>query len=176
MMTRQKKLLFTLAFVFIVPGMLAILLYKYPGFLGGLPTNKGTFITPAKQVSYLPTEGKGWHVLVWCEDGCSEACLGRMDEMARMRLALGRKLYDVNIWLLHDKETKACSAKTQEMLKANAIRYQATTDNILDTESDAEAFVADPRGYLILKYMKESPVTKHIYDDLKHLLSAKGGS
>lgn len=171
MVKRTYKIFLALVVVFIAPGVLAFLFYKNPSWLGGLPTNKGVLVKPVTQVSYLPAENKGWHVLLWCQKGCDAECLGHLDELARMRLAMGRRLYNVNIWLLHPQTEAACSSDTQQVLKDQSIQYKSTAEHPINSADDAFVFLADPKGYLVLKYIQNTPVAKHIYSDLKHLMS-----
>lgn len=171
MIKRSHKMLLALAFVFMAPGILAIIFYMHPEWLHGLPTNKGQFITPPRKVAFLsPGESSDWHILLWCKQGCNDSCLKQVDELARMRLALGRRLYQVDLWLLEPKEMPSCTSEVQAALQAQDVKIQPLT--IDDGAAlNSPLFLADKKGYLVLEYTNDSAV-KDIYTDLKRLLSS----
>ncbi|MDF1677105.1 MAG: hypothetical protein P1U32_00210 [Legionellaceae bacterium] len=173
----RKKVLFALFLVFLAPGMLAILFYMHPDWLSGLPTNKGILIQPATQVSFLEQDSKDkWHLAVWCPRGCDETCLATLDKMARVRLALGRRLYQVDLWYLQGHAGKTCGKTSEVALTSGGVK-----SHILSTEEEsrvpvlsnqAKVLLIDPNDYLVLEYPVDGK-PEDVFQDLKRLLNTR---
>ncbi|MDX2346342.1 MAG: hypothetical protein QNK11_05690 [Legionella sp.] len=176
---RSKKTLIALLLVFIAPGVLAVLFYMNPNWLAGLPTNKGVFIRPAVKLSSLGgdvADKDKWHLVVWCPKGCGAACLDAVDEMARVRLALGRRLYQVDLWVLQGQTGVICNQDIAKAFKAKAIKTRALSSDeqlavsVLDDKP--KIFLADPNQYLVFEYTEKNK-PNDVFQDLKRLLSAQ---
>ncbi|MCH9756417.1 MAG: hypothetical protein K0U37_04390 [Gammaproteobacteria bacterium] len=174
---RRKKILIALLLVFVAPGILAVLFYMNPSWLGGLPTNKGLLIRPPVELSYLDAASEDkWHLTVWCPKGCDTSCLQSLDEMARVRLALGRRLYQVDLWLLEGEEGGRCDQHTVEALVKEDVKSrvllakeQATVPLLQDIP---KVFLADPKKYLVLEYAMTGKAAD-VFQDLKRLLNTR---
>ena len=174
---RNKKIWLALLLVFIAPGILAFVFYMNPSWLRGLPTNKGLLIRPPVQMSFLDMPSKGkWHLTVWCPKGCDAACIHTLDEMARVRLALGRRLYQVDLWLLQAKQGELCQQKVADALKAEDVRTQMLSAeeqaSMTLFDGNEKVFLADPNQYIVLEYAASGKASD-VFQDLKRLLNTK---
>lgn len=174
MTKRNFVTLLLLALLFITPGVAALLYFQHPQWLEAASTNKGRLLNPPYFLEELALGKKKWHFIIWYPQSCDTACLQTVDKLARIRLALGRRLYEVEQWLLlkENEDTEALKKELQQQdirvlsLKENEQKY-AEFDN------KPEIFIANPDGYLVLAY-DEAANPKDIYQDIKHLLSANG--
>ena len=91
--------LLLLILLFALPGLTAYFFYFNPQWLGTTTTNKGAFLNPPLLVPSLGGHSK-WRLVLWSPVTCETSCLEHMDQLARVRLALGRRLYDVEASLL----------------------------------------------------------------------------
>jgi hypothetical protein len=177
---KRKKILLALLLVFLAPGALAILFYMNPSWLGGLPTNKGQLIRPAIQLDGLvnPKTADMWHLVVWCPAGCDTACLNTVDDMARVRLALGRRLYQVDVWMFQPETGAMCAKNIVGALTEAAVKTQVLSASeqeavsILKTQTASKIFLADPSQYVVLEYAAKGE-KQGVFQDLKRLMNTR---
>jgi len=175
-LTRTKWVLLLLVLLFAAPGLLALVFYKHPAWLAALPTNKGEFIQPAVPLKLLDNPKEKWSMVLWCPAGCNIACVQEFDQLARTRLALGRRLYQVDLWLLQAANTTVCSPDVKQTLDAQDVNLRAVSVDeqaeALLLQQDMKTFLADPDNYMVLQY---SPKNKpeDVFHDLKRLLSSR---
>lgn len=171
---QKKKTLILLCFVFMAPGILAFVFYNYPHLLRGMPTNRGKLIQPPIKIT-LPevalTTDK-WHVLVWCHEGCDSQCLTILDEMARVRLALGRRLYQVDLWLLENQNQPRCASSTLKTLSQVAVHHAVVSPNIMLFQAQTKIYLMDPNHFVVLEYQPRGKPSD-VFQDLKHLLNTQ---
>lgn len=165
--------LFVLVLVFITPGVAAYFFYKHPTWLGISRINEGHLLQPAVQVTSLPSKAK-WRIVFWAPKHCQASCMQELDVLARVRLALGRKLYQVEQLLLLGQQATPLDNKQRAELEDKDFRVEvlaAAEQNKLDVLAKKPTiYLMNPDNYLILHYApKQNP--EHIYKDLKLLLS-----
>ena len=172
---RHYVTLLLLVFLFATPGLSAYFLYFHPQWLSTTTTNKGEFLNPPVLLLALATDSK-WRLVLWSPETCEKTCLEQWDKLARIRLALGRRLYDVDLSLVLGAEAGALPVTLSKALPApgmSVITLPARESQQLTVlHPHAELFIANPDHYLVLAY----PVTAEP-DDLFHdikLLLAKG--
>lgn len=174
MKTHSSKIyiLLLLAFMFAAPGITAYIFFQNPSWLGSSKINKGTLISQPQVLSALDG-AKKWRIIYWTPNKCASACLKQLDVLARMRLALGRKLYSVDQWLILGSNAPTLSDKLTKLLKDQDFhRVQLTEDEMKKASlpEHAMVYLANPDQYLILSYLAEvNP--DDIYKDLKLLLN-----
>ena len=99
-----------------------------------------------------------------------------MDKLARIRLALGRRLYQVDALLLENDQAPVLSASFAQQLKDQDMRTRQLSHQeaqaLKPWSSHPAIFIANPEGYLVLSYTANAE-PKSIYQDLKHLLHSK---
>lgn len=124
-------------------------------------------LAPALRVDLSNPKGK-WQLILWQPGDCEQACLAQLDKLGRIRLALGRHLYEVEERLVLPSGVKL-PEKTARILQDQDMRYQNLT--ALQMPSSAKVYIANPDNYLILSYSLAAKPAD-IYQDLKHLLNA----
>lgn len=175
MFKHRYFILMLLALVFIAPGLLAVFFYHHPEWMGNRLTNKGTLLNPPIQMAF-PGDGSKWRLILWRPEGCEKRCLQQLDQLGRVRLALGRRLYQVESWLLYGDAENPLSEAVAEMLQEadiHSLKYQpnkAGSESVLPNH--AEIYLMNPAGFLVLAYQTTTK-PDHIYHDLKRVLNIK---
>lgn len=168
---RNYVVLMLLALVFACPGLAALAFYKHPQWLGSSAVNKGQLLSPAEHVPGIHAKPK-WRLVLWSPNACDAVCRQQLDKLARVRLALGRRLYEVDEWLittvplpnalhqaLNDQDIHTLLLSPDEKTKPGAL------------DKKAHIFIANPDDYLILTYQLDDK-PENIFHDLKRLLSS----
>lgn len=165
--------LLVLVLMFAAPGIAAYIVYQHPNWLGNAKINKGTLLNPPVLLNALKGQNQ-WRIVYWTPDACEQSCLKQLDVLARVHLALGRKLYQVDQWLILSKQETSLSPEVTAQLKELNFKLghlsQVEMNQSMTLFSDAKIFLADPNNYLILSY-PEQVNPDDIYKDLKLLLN-----
>lgn len=175
-LTRTKWVLFFLVLLFAAPGSLALMFYKHPAWLAALPTNKGEFIQPAVPLKVLDNPKEKWGMVLWCPAGCNTTCVQAFDQLARTRLALGRRLYQTSLWLLQPENSTVCAPEVKQAFDAQDANLRTLSADeqaeALLLQQDMSVFLTDPSNYMVLQYLaKHKP--EDLFHDLKRLLSSR---
>lgn len=168
---RNSVVLMFLALIFITPGIFALIYFKYPQLQIGGTTNSGTFVKPAYLLPELGADKK-WTIILWRSTRCDDECIKTLDKIGRVRLALGRHLYEVNLLLLLGADAASVPAENASLLKDNGVDIVKSSRLEMTSivHNDNTIFLANPDDYLVLSYA-ESSKPDAIFHDLKHLLS-----
>lgn len=172
---KQTIVLFILALVFVAPGLAAYLFYQHPSWLNSKTTNKGQLLNPPVLFSALDNQQAKWRLLLWNPQSCHTTCLKQIDKLARIRLALGRRLYNVEQWVVIGQAANAFPQGMINALTEQDIHYwQAAAQPKLESilGSQAQVFIVSPENYLVLTYPL-SANSADIYHDLKQLTTDK---
>lgn len=168
-----KYYLLSLIILFATPGIAAYFLYQHPSWLGSATINKGTLLHPPISLNALDRNTK-WRIIYWSPGVCDKGCLQRLEILAKIRLALGRKLYQVDQWLILGDKAPSLSNEAKTFLKeidfkvAQLSGADASIQDVLFSEP--KVFLADPGNYLVLSYASQvNP--EDVYKDLKLLLN-----
>lgn len=173
-LSRNFLMVVLLAVVFLAPGLAAIYFYQHPQWLMGHSTNKGDFVKPPMKIKSLVSTEKKWHLVLWSSGGCDESCFQPIDQLARIRLALGRRFYEVDQALLTGPYSKPTLPELLDVLQKNKIgtlqlpRNEAST--LYAYSEEARIFIANPDGFLVLCYAT-TVNPDDVYHDLKQLMS-----
>lgn len=174
MVRRNYLVLLLLALLFAAPGIAAYLFYLHPQWLGAATTNKGHLLNPPELLPVVNAKQK-WRLILWNQGDCEAACLAQVDKLARIRLALGRRLYEVEQWLILATEAQQLPDSLKKALTEQDIQVQRLSaeerKNSRSLEGKSQVFIANPSGYLVLAYALTSK-PGDIFHDLKHLLSS----
>lgn len=172
MKTKRIITLILLLTIFILPGIGALVLYKHPEWWEVVRTNKGALVNPP--VAFVPVgpEDK-WHMMYWYPGACDAQCEKQIDRLARLRLALGRHLYQVDLWVLVPDSTYSLDSVMMAKLKDADINLYRVKDKDLKRypalTAKSEVYLANPDHYMVLTY--QVPVKlNHMYHDLKQLI------
>lgn len=175
-LTRTKGVFLALVLLFAAPGFLALVFYKHPAWLAALPTNKGEFIRPSMQLNLLDNPKEKWNMALWCPTGCDTTCVKTFDQLARTRLALGRRLYQVDLWMLQPQNSAVCSPFVKQAFDKQDVNLRRISREEQNTiallKSKIKIFLVDPNNYMVLQYSSENK-PEDIFHDLKRLLSSK---
>lgn len=171
--TRNYLILACLLGVFIAPGITAFLFYQNPQWVGAKSTNKGQLIAPPIMLNDLGQEKK-WHIILWNPHACEKTCLQEIDRLARVRLAMGRRLYNVNVWLMLDESAPLLTKENTKKLAQEAILVKRLSKVMSQTLKrlypNEQIFIADKDNYLILAYTLDAK-SADIFHDVKQLLT-----
>lgn len=171
-MKRNNLLLLLLVFVFLAPGLAAYLFYSHPDWLNSGTVNRGTLLNPPQQLTPATASHK-WRIMLWNPQPCQTACKQQLDRLARIRLALGRRLYEVEQDLVTRTATEELSAEDYKTLREQditLIRLSSEQKDKLSALTDnAQIFIVNPENYLILSYAVNAQ-SSDIFHDIKHLL------
>lgn len=162
-----------LTLIFVAPGITAYFFYQHASWVGSAGVNKGILLNPPVVLNAIKGEPK-WRIIFWNPSICNKKCLNQLDTLARMRLALGRKLYQVDQWLILSDKAPSISLETQLALKGMDFKIAQLSTAEINAQAallaEPKVFLADPNDYLILSYpFKVNP--DDIYKDLRLLLN-----
>lgn len=165
--------LLLLAVIFVAPGIAAYLFYKNPSWLGSSKINKGNLLSPPVALKSLDSNAK-WRIIYWTPDGCDKTCLKQLNLLGRVRLAFGRKLYQVDEWLILSNKDSLLAEELKPILKEQDIHVAALSlaemAKLENLSPHAKIFIENPDNYLILSYQPGGN-PDDIYKDLKLLLN-----
>ena len=175
---RYYFILCALVFLFAAPGLSAYFFYFHPQWLSSVTTNKGQFVNPPILVPALHSKTTKWQFVLWRPDGCDASCMKQLDQLARVRVALGRRLYDVDLVLLMSANVSSISGAHAKILSEQSVsdvRLSASeSDKMTPMYSKPMFFIANPDHYLVLAYQTSSQ-PDDLFHDIKLLLT-KGTS
>lgn len=168
------SVLLLLTILFMAPGFAAYLLYQHSTWIG-TKTNKGRLLSPPIAFSFFKETAK-WHIVFWQPSVCKKACMQQVDLLARVRLALGRKLYQVDQWLILGDTDAEPSTKLKQILAERDFNVgywpSAKMDHLFKRNSPAAIFLVSPENYIILSYALNAK-PDDMYKDLKLLLNTE---
>lgn len=165
--------LLLLTIMFAAPGIAAYVFYQHPSWLGSTRVNKGTLLSPSVELKAFDEKTK-WKIVLFNPGQCKKECLEHLNLLARVRLALGRRLYEVDEWLLLDEQSAAQAEEMRPLLKDQDIHVatlSAKDKSVLSSLSgENRIFIANPGQFLILGYNAQvNP--DDVYKDMKLLLN-----
>lgn len=164
-----------LILVFVAPGLLAYFYYHHPHELGLSQINKGTLLSPPRLLTLNKSDSK-WRLIVWRPFTCETGCIEQLEQLARMRLALGRRLYNLDLYLLLGGQEHALTEKLIERMRQEDIHVLKSTANTVTDgfklPPKPQVYLEDPHGYLVLSY-PQNVNPSDIFHDIKRLLNAK---
>jgi len=165
--------LLLIALVFAAPGISAYIFYKHPLWINSNSNNKGILLTPPVLLPLAQQDKLKWKFIVWSKNDCSSDCIRQLDKLARVRLALGRRLYDVNQELLLGSDARELSLQQMKIFKdqdIDVVKLTKEQENIKIFDDNNTIFIANPSNYLVLSY-KDVTNPSDIFHDIKQLLN-----
>jgi hypothetical protein len=163
---KRYYVIFILIILFAAPGFSAWYFFNHPELLGNTSTNKGKLLTPLVRLKALEPSTK-WHLIFFTKNACEVQCTQQLEKIAKIRLALGRKLYEVDLNLVIPTDRNVIP-KTL-LASINALGYRITKSG-QSLEKIPPVLIANPDGYLVLGFNKDTNPAD-IFHDLKHLIS-----
>ena len=169
----KYSVLSLLLLLFVAPGVAAYLFYQHPSWLSPSRVNKGVLLTSPLRLASIPGTTK-WRIVFWSPEACDQSCLSQLDVLARVRLALGRRLYQVDQLLISGHAETERSMPLSNALKEKDFTVRVLTASELTQlralSTQAQIFIMDPDNYLILSYQAGAN-PDDVYKDLKLLLN-----
>lgn len=173
--SRRSLKLILLVVLFAAPSLFAYLFYCHPNWLMSTPTNRGTLVRSTPILKSMD-QSKHWRLVWWNPTACTNKCMAQMDQLARIRLALGRRLYHVDSYLLLSESEPLLSKEQKKILHDN-------DSNVLILPADAEMdrtvlgeqsafYIVSPENAIILMYPSTSQ-PDDLFQDIKQLVKDK---
>lgn len=172
--------LFLLFLLFAAPSLIAYLFYHNPDWVASNKTNKGVLLTPPVLLAYTDKAPSAstpkWKLAFWSPDTCGKNCLEQLDKLARIRLALGRHLYEVEIQLLLGAKAPQLSQNIVNALHEQDIsilKFSAAEEQGMGIlKNKSKIFITNPGNYLVLAYV-QTVKPDNIFHDIKQLLKVE---
>ena len=172
-MLKKYWSLLILTVLFVIPGIAAYVVYQNPSLLASQSTNHGSFVKPPVKIIQLPGVKK-WRLVYFNNGDCNEICMGSLDKLARIRLALGRRLYNVDSYLFLPKSAADINQEQQKVLDDVGIQMQKINPSKQQYHQvfsqTSGYYIISPEKYVILAYSAASSADD-IYTDLKKLVN-----
>ncbi|WP_131781053.1 hypothetical protein [Legionella gresilensis] len=165
--------LLILTLIFVFPGAAAYLFYTHPHWLQGQSINKGELLNPPELLENIHEQPK-WRLVLWIPHDCKKNCLTQIDKLARIRLALGRRLLNVDELIIMNDQNQfpySLNDRLHEQDIHLLLISKAQQDRQKKLDNHMRIFIANPNNYLVLAY-KPATSPEDIFHDLQKLLHA----
>ena len=170
---KKNMILFLLALIFIAPGILAVFFYNNPHWITSV-SNKGELHKTPYQIPFDNPQKK-WSIVAWYPKDCDAQCFNKIDELHRVRLALGRYFYQVNCILLQKEGATSLERPFTLALKENQIHVIALNSKEIPASLSSERpqlLLVDPEQWVVLTYNTHINPMDVLFD-MKRLLKQK---
>jgi hypothetical protein len=169
----RKPTLWILIVLFSLPLWGAYYLSQHSSWIKQLKTtNYGTWVNPPLNWTTLDKQARPWNLVVWMPDGCDQACFDNLNQLAKIRLAMGRKLYLLDIGLVLP-QSQTLSKTIAQDCKEQDIRVIYIGNDYLDAWRTRFAMqpiiLFAPEHQALLMYPLY-PDAKKLYHDLQQLI------
>jgi hypothetical protein len=142
-----------------LPIVLGWLLYYFHDHFQFNTTNKGTFVNPPLQVSFLnPSHEKKWQIIYVTDTLCNEACKKLNHQLLQVQKALGKDSDRVRVISLNRNDVKA--NELQKLVSSSPNNAFIVAKKV---------FLIDPIGNLFM-YYQDSFDPMDVLKDLKKVL------
>ena len=171
-MKRTPLIIALLILVFAAPGIGAYLVYKHPEWIK-TTTNHGRLLQPPQKLTALSHHPK-WQLLYWMPKDCDKTCAQQLNKLARIRLALGRRLYQVEIQLLLPVDAAPLQPALETQMQtedSHTLRVHSSMD-MSTLGTNPSIYIADPKHFLIITY-DSSQSSDDMFQDLKKVVTDK---
>lgn len=160
--SRDYLILLLLAGLFLIPAPVAYWCYLHPEIFGKQLTNEGELLRPAFQVPLFERmDKKLWRIVLIQSNSCDVHCVEDLQRLAKVRLAFGRRAYQLQVILA-----------TQQSVEAQALLDEIGIAVLQPIPSELQRFkvaLVNPDGFAVLSYDNAAPADA-LFHDLKKLL------
>jgi hypothetical protein len=112
-----------LVVIFSIPFFAAFFLFTHPALWRHLSsTNYGNW-APKTNWQLNQAKARAWQIVLWNDGSCEQSCMQTLDQLGRVRLAMGRKVYEVDIVLVVPEGIEI-SSELERQLKEWNFYYQ----------------------------------------------------
>jgi hypothetical protein len=158
--------LFVLTLLFVLPGIAAIWCYIHPQLLASNLINKGTLSNEPIEISRLRHSGS-WQLVYVSQGSTPQSDILALEQLARIRLSLGRHLYGLSICLALSPSQIEPMGSVKERLKEMDIRV-IKLEALPNQLASNKVLVVNPDGLVVVSYRDDSH-PKDIFSDLQQL-------
>jgi hypothetical protein len=170
LMRVQTRILSVLFLIFSLPPLAAWWFYQHPSGWMSSKINHGHLVNPPVQMKTL-AQPHAWQLIYLSKQNCDAACQNKLEQLAKIRLALGRHMVGLGMVLLapepqspvlkhlHDMDVQWVKLSQHDLQKIASSRMLNQQDSL---------WLMDASGWLVLTY-PQSAKPKAIYADLKRL-------
>lgn len=180
--TKQKKNFWKaclLISIFLVPMLLAGVIYHYRAYIPVKYSNHGKLIQPAIDATWMVKAGQlpaKWHIVYYPKQCCDASCQQTLKQLKHLYQALGKESPRVDVALLLTNDNcQIASTGALNVIHLNPAQINrfdqqlAATRQVEMEEREQRLYIVDPHGNLILFYEQNKPYMA-MYNDLKRLL------
>ena len=172
MNSKRKYIMWLLVFIFSLPMFIAYQLAQHPDWLGTAnTTNYGVWVKPKVMWKNKALNERDWQLVYWHNGICDKACFNTLNQLAKIRLAMGRKLYQMTIWLMIPNDVTLTSKEIKSLQEQDI--QLAYADNAIQDEWQLFAshpiVLFTPEKHALLMY-ESNPNSKKMYHDFQLLI------
>ena len=172
-MKKNRVNLFLLIVVFSLPMLIAYQLAQHPQWMQKInPTNYGTWVKQSVNWTQQSEPKRPWQLVLWQNHSCDQACLAQLDLLARIRLAMGRKVYLLNIWLFLPERDKLTNGQLETLRRQDihvayaSVKLESQWKQAFTT---MPIVLFAPEHHALMKY-PVNPEPKKMYHDFQLLI------
>lgn len=166
---KRTMIICLLILVFAAPGIAAYIAYTHPNWWAKT-TNHGQLLQPPPLLHQASMSAK-WQLMYWGGDGCDLACRNRLDDLARIRLALGRRLYHVDLILaMHESASDLSDVVRHQLQQVDGRTLMMNVADARVLGTAPAIYIVNGAHYVILAYPATQP-NDDIFQDLKKMVS-----
>lgn len=170
LMRVQIRILSVLFLVFSLPPLAAWWFYQHPSRWLSSKLNHGHLVNPPVQMKTL-AQPHVWQLIYLSKQNCDSACQNKLEQLAKIRLALGRHMVGLGMVLLAPEPRRPLLKRLQDMdvrwVKMNE-RYLQELSNTPSPNQQDSFWLMDSSGWLVMTYPQDAR-PKAMYADLKRL-------
>ncbi|HBB53682.1 MAG TPA: hypothetical protein DCZ80_07255 [Legionellales bacterium] len=108
-----------MVFIFSLPFFAAFYVFLHPDLLRNFSsTNYGQW-APKMHWQFNEKQARPWQLVYWHEFTCSKECIAQLDQLGRIRLAMGRKVFNLDIVLLQPEGIQVSKVLKQQLKEWN---------------------------------------------------------
>lgn len=120
---KKYRSVLILVILFSLPIWAAFYIFSKPMLLRKLSTTNYGQWAPQVNWQLNKTKARPWQLILWNDGPCEQQCMQQLDQLARIRLAMGRKVYELSLVLVVPEGINF-SDEQDAQLKDNNIDYQ----------------------------------------------------
>lgn len=169
----RKRTLWILIIIFSLPLWVSYYLSHHLSWLKSLQTtNYGTWVKPSFTWHLEKQNSRPWHLVLWSPKACDASCFATLNQLGKVRLAMGRKLYLLNIGLVLPRSQALSSAQMMDCQAQDIQVSYIDDENIANWRSNFDSHpivLFAPLEQALLMYPL-SLDSKKLYHDLQQLI------
>jgi hypothetical protein len=181
---RGRRTLILISLMFATPIVIAMYMYFSGSTLNPVTsTEHGSFVTPPRllpdsplaEQDPVPQFRKVWTLLVTADAQCDQLCLSALENIRQIRLSLGPKMPRMQTVYAPASATAISADLQTEHPKLIVVNPSDSAEirDIIGEHENAEVFLVDPLGNLMMRYAPGTAMGD-MRKDIAHLLKLSG--